>query len=174
MTIIITGDIEIGKTTVCQSVVELIKQSNLTSSGVLTVKREKDLFMQDIESQKEILFARRVRTTADVNSSRYQILKNGIDFRNCVIGKSKKSDVLIIDEIGPYELKNQEDQIFEWLSNKNNKIMLLVVRKKYLERIKRKLNCTVRVFKVTLKNRDAMPDNIFEWIKKSLGSATIH
>jgi len=137
--ILIAGEIEIGKTTVCQNLIQFIEKSPFSCSGVLTLKKSNDLFVQDIHSDGAVLFAEKIRDTFDENTSRYEIQKEGITFRDQVVEQNQDSDILLIDEIGPRELNNPKNSILQRITERKDKLSILVVRKKYLERIQKRL-----------------------------------
>lgn len=123
MKIAITGKPGSGKTTLCLKIFERLKSFNAT--GIVTKEVRKDgrrigFIFLDLEDGEELWLAH-VENPSDVRVGKYGVFVENIDriaeklrekrekLERCQNREKceKKSEVLIIDEIGPMEMKSQ-------------------------------------------------------------------
>lgn len=106
MVIIVTGTTGIGKTTVCQKLIETVRNQGYTCGGILTYKAEDGgIIIEDIQSGEN-------ETPASINdvyqgprTAKYFFKPEGIDFGIRAIDKGISAAILIVDEIGHLELR---------------------------------------------------------------------
>ena len=161
MVIIVTGNIGIGKTTVCQKLIEIVRNQGYTCGGILTSKADKGIIIEDIQSgQKE--------TLASINdvyhgphTTKYSFNPDGIDFGIQVIDKGTSAAILVVDEIGHLELRGEGfAKILELIKAGKVKDCILVIRRELLPAFLRQLPTTPLVFETTISNRNQLPQEI--------------
>jgi nucleoside-triphosphatase THEP1 len=164
MKLILTGQIGVGKTHVCASIIEQARKRKKICCGVLTWKIGDTLRVEDIFTGKRVTLAHKngVKQNAD------DLLFCSYLFRNSAIEFAEKAldrlgELLIIDEFGPLELEGKgfRNAIPVFISNKNAN-SILVVRSAIKERTIELLNCDFRLFELTLENRETMPNLVFK------------
>ncbi|MBO8183691.1 MAG: NTPase [Archaeoglobus sp.] len=166
MRIAITGKPGSGKTTLCLKIFDRLKKiEGVVVSGIITKEvREKGrrvgFLFYDLDDGEEVWLAH-VDNPTSVRVGRYGVFVENIrqiakKFRD------KKADVLIVDEIGPMELKSNDfiEAVKELMERDSSLIFTIHLRSKHplLERIRREF----KVFVIDEGNRDKLPDQILE------------
>ena len=133
MLIIITGTIGIGKTTVCQKMVEALRNQGYKCSGILTYKDATGhIIVEDIQSGKTEILASSNSEYDGPRTPRYSFSPKGIDFGIRAIDKGIDSDVLVIDEVGHLELGGEGfSKSLELIIAGKVKNSILVVRNEF-------------------------------------------
>jgi nucleoside-triphosphatase THEP1 len=173
MNVLLTGERQMGKTTVCRQVAELARGLDYEPAGVLALAvLDKDglpvayhaLMLADGEQR---LLARANGDLGGPRTGRYSFDANVF---SRVIGRlrgaiSQGCDLLIVDEIGPLELEQGRGlaPILSDLSGRGLPPLLLVVRSELAGQLQKRLSdITFRTFTVTQENRQALPDAIIK------------
>jgi nucleoside-triphosphatase THEP1 len=171
MNVLLTGERQVGKTTVCKQVMELARGLGYDPAGVLApALLDKDglpiayhaLMVADGEQR---LLARADGDLGGPRTGRYSF---DADVLSWMIGRlrgaiSQSCDLLIVDEIGPLELEQGEGlaPLLSDLSASGLPPLLLVVRPELAGRLQKRLpDIPLRTFTVTQENRQALPDAI--------------
>jgi len=158
MNLFLTGDIGIGKTTAIRA---FLSRANLSYGGFETKLYEDRVILRDLESNKIAVVSERI-------GPNWKIIKAGFEG----LGKSAikralaKRDIVVMDELGRFELGCKEFQKAVFSAIKSNRSVLGVLKKEsnpFLDRI-RSLN-EIIVLEVTEDNREFMP----ELIEKNIG-----
>ncbi len=162
MVIIVTGAIGIGKTTVCRKLIEIVRSQGYTCGGILTYKAaDKDIIIEDIQSgEKETL-----ASTNDVyhgpHTVKYSFNPRGIDFGIQAIDKGISAATLIVDEIGPLELRAEGfTKVLELIKAGKVKDCILVLRRDLLPDFLPQLPTIPLVFETTVNRRNQLPQEI--------------
>lgn len=171
MNILLTGERQVGKTTVCKQVAELARRMGYDPAGVLApALLDKGglpvayhaLLVSD---GKQRLLARADDDLDGPRTGRYSF---DVDVLSWVIGRLRRAisqgcDLLIIDEIGPLELEQGEGlaPLLSGLSTGRLPLLLLVVRPELTRQLQKWLSgISFRTFTVTQDNRQALPGTI--------------
>jgi nucleoside-triphosphatase THEP1 len=173
MNFLLTGERQVGKTTVCRRVAELARGLGYDPAGLLTpaLVGEEGLpvayHAQMVSDGEQRLLARakgdldgprtgRYSFDADVFSWVMEGLRRAI---------SQGCDLLIVDEIGPLELEQGRGlaPILPDLFTEGHPPLLLVVRPELIVQLQKRLPAIpFRTFTVTQENRQALPHDIVE------------
>ena len=179
--VLLTGERQVGKTTVCRQVAELARGLGYGPAGVLTpVILDKDGF--PVARHALMVSDGEQRLLAQANSDlekRNPKLSKGAPPRtgrysfdagvfSWVIARlqgaiSQGCDLLIVDEIGPLELEQGRGlaPLLSDLSTEKLPPLLLVVRPELTEQLQRRLpDIPFHTFTVTQENRQALPNAI--------------
>jgi nucleoside-triphosphatase THEP1 len=139
MVIIITGSIGIGKTTVCEKVVKIVRSSGYSCGGILTHKAANErLIALDIQTGEKVILASTDNTFDGPRTPRYSFNPEAIKFGIGAINKAIDSDVLIIDELGHLELNGEG----------------------FAESLLAQLGDNPAIFETTISTRDRLPRKI--------------
>lgn len=169
--VLLTGRRGVGKTTVCQAVVELARRREYRSSGVITpalfdnYKTKVGFEAVDVGNGERWLLARTDRELGGPHVGPYSFDPAGLARALRVLRKavSAKCDLFMVDEIGPLELERGEGfaPILDLLPAAGPTHTLIVVRPAFLDQLLLHLGDTEpAVSSVTEKNRDKLPQQI--------------
>ncbi|RLI70342.1 nucleoside triphosphatase [Archaeoglobales archaeon] len=161
MKIAITGRPGIGKTTACLRVYEILKDK-MNIEGFITFEvREKGkrigFKIRDLKGSKETWLAK--IGDGKVRVGKYAVFVDSVDEISRDIAHYN-ADLIIIDEIGPMELKSKKFiEAVEKLINKDNNL-LFSIHLKSNHPLLQKIRESFRVFILNEKNRDNVPSEI--------------
>lgn len=143
---IVTGPVHSGKSTFLANVVTLLQKQSLAINGFVThvqvdVDGLKRYVVEDlITGQKQLLCAD-IPQTGPVRTGRFSFYEQGLSLGETIINRQVNSyfDLLVVDEIGPLELKDQGwapslDRIFR----ERPVNQLWVVRERLLSQVMRR------------------------------------
>jgi len=162
MLIIITGATGIGKTTVCEKVVKIIRSSGYSCGGILTHKAaHESLIALDIQTGERLILASNDNTFDGPRTPRYSFNPEAIKFGIRAINKAIDSDVLIIDELGHLELAGEGfAKGLELVKTGRAKNSILVIRKELLPAFLAQLGDNPAIFEITVSTRERLPYKI--------------
>ena len=168
--IIITGNKGEGKTTKLLSIIEMLKEESVNITGFVAIGEWKNgerskYTLVDITTDKSAIICTDTQTSGYTKHGRFYFNPKAIAFgENTLLKAQRKNSVIIIDEIGPFELDGKvwHNSLVHHLEKTQN-ILLLSVRKKLVNNIikKYKLN------NVSYYSTDASDDNIVNEIINS-------
>jgi nucleoside-triphosphatase THEP1 len=162
MVIIITGAIGIGKTTVCEKVINIVRSSGYSCGGILTHKaRHESLIVLDIQTGDKAILASADNTFEGPRTPRYSFNPEAIKFGIRAIDGAIDSDILIIDELGHLELDGEGfAKSLELVKTGRAKNSILVIRKELLSAFLAQLGDNPSIFETTISTRDQLPRKI--------------
>ncbi len=140
--IIISGETRSGKTTYLKNLLKGLKEEKpeLKLGGIIAHGIDRDgsrlgFEIEDVVSGDKMLLSDQKNEQGDVRVGRFFFKPEGLDFGKSVLEKAvDESDLLIIDEIGHFELKGKGwFDIIEKAIKRDNLDMIWVVRKSLLE-----------------------------------------
>ena len=157
MRLVVTGPVEIGKTTVLRMLLPRLRRQGFQLGGVLTTTDARGgKWVQDLQTRQRRLLGPR-RPMGDVDVGRYGFRSEAMAFANRAIAQAQASGLLIVDELGSLELKGQGFvSALEALSGRGKKPALLVIRQKLLTEYAALLGPFDDIFTVTEANRDRL------------------
>ena len=171
MNILLTGERQVGKTTVCKHVANLARELGYNPAGMLSPA----LLGEDglpvayhalmVSDGEQRLLARADGDLGGPRTGRYSFDAAVFSW---VMGRlraaiSQGCDLLIVDEIGPLELEQGVGlaPILSDLARGKLPPLLLVVRPEMVRQLQKQLaGIAFRTFTVTQENRQALPDAI--------------
>jgi len=174
MIILITGRPGIGKSTICSKLITNLKDHNIVIGGLITpeVRRNNARIgfkLVDLLSGKEEYLAH-ISHPSSVKVGRYYVNLIALEHIGvaAIMQASVDADVIIIDEIGPMEIKSKI--FFETLLNTitNKKSFVIVVHWRLKSLLINLLpKNQFKLYEVTVKNRDKLPSIILNDILSS-------
>ena len=171
MNVLLTGECQVGKTTVCRRVAELARGLGYHPAGVLTpVVTDQDDFpvvrhaVMVSDGEQRLL----ARADGDLGGPRTGRYSFDADVLSWVLGRlrtaiSQDCDLLIVDEIGRLELEQGKGlaPILSDVSAEGLPPLLLVVRPELTAQLQERLPAIpFRIFTVTEENRQGLPEAI--------------
>lgn len=171
---IITGNQGSGKTTFLQEMIFGLANNNLQTGGILAVgfwkNYERDYFeLVDLKSKNGILFCQREPKEGWEKLRHFYINPSGQKFGEAALDPAylKDSDIVVIDEIGPFELKGKgwAQSIHSILEKLSGMFMVWVVRKSLLDEVSSHFNIQpLKVYDV----EEISAENVANYILKSI------
>lgn len=141
--IIVSGKSEQGKSSLLKQIVDYLQTNNIKVSGFLSpsiiennIRTGNDLI--DISTNQRVLLSRIYENQDLIQVGRFYFSKNGVEFAQNLLDVENNlhSQIIIIDEVGPWELENQG-----WASNINDLLlrtdipMIWAVRTSILDKV---------------------------------------
>jgi nucleoside-triphosphatase THEP1 len=162
MVIIVTGAIGIGKTTICEKVIEIARSQRYSCGGIITYKtRNKDIIIRDVQTGKTEALASTRKIYQGPRTAKYFFNPEGIDFGIQAIDRGAASDILCVDEIGYLELKGEGfAKVPEIVGTERLKNSILVIRKELLPAFLPRLGLRASIIETTIHNRSGLPQKI--------------
>jgi nucleoside-triphosphatase THEP1 len=166
--IIVTGDIGIGKSTVCRRVIDMCSGKNYICGGVLTFKNPSgDIIIEDILKGNRMAFASLVPVFNGPRIGKYYFNPAGLAFGESILESQAGSPVFIVDELGPLELESKGfSRAVALVNSKKTGACITVVRKSLLPFFLPMFTGTPAIYEVTLKNRDFVPGRILRRLSR--------
>jgi nucleoside-triphosphatase THEP1 len=174
MVIVITGDVGVGKTTVCRKLIAIAKNRGYTCGGILTDKApDKGIIIEDIGSGK----TERLASVEDIydgpRTPKYHFNPNGIEFGTRAIESAGSATILVVDEIGYLELGGEGfTRVLELIEAGGVRNCVIVIRSELLAAFMVWLP-TALVFNATIDNREQLPDEIGLVLLKGLEGSKV-
>ena len=163
MVIIVTGEIGIGKTTVCDKALKMLQSAGYICGGILTYKAiDGSLTVLDIQTrERRTLASTHDDTYHGPHTGKYFFSVKGIEFGLRAIERGIASDILFVDEIGYLELSGDGfARSLELIKAQKAKNSILVIRKKLLSAFLTQLDDNPSVFETTVSTRNQLPHKI--------------
>jgi len=141
--IIITGDVGQGKTSYLKEILSILQNQGLSLAGFIAEGvHENDTRLGydlvDIENGNSSVYIRTTSNPGWFRHGKYYFSSEGEIFGRKILGAidSGKTDIVVIDEIGPVELKGKAwAESVSTLVNESRMMQLWVVRKPILNRV---------------------------------------
>jgi nucleoside-triphosphatase THEP1 len=161
MVIVVTGEIGIGKTTVCEKVVAIAKRLGYSCGGILTPKSKEGIAIVDVQTGEEKVLASTNNIYQGPHIGKYYFNPEGIDFGIKAIDRGTYSDILLVDELGHLELKGEGfAKVLELIRAGKVKNSVLVIRKELLPAFSARLGPKLSITETTVENRNELPQKI--------------
>jgi len=162
MNIIITGTVGIGKTTVCEKVIQMAKSLGYSCSGILAPKApDKGIIIIDIKTGERKVLASINNIYQGPRIGKYFFNPAAIEFGTRAIDRGISSDFLFVDEIGYLELQGDGFvKILELIGAEKVKSSVLVVRRDLLPAFSARLGSNLSIIETNIYNRNELPQKI--------------
>lgn len=151
--ILITGQQNSGKSTLCKNIVDHFSKSGIKISGILSELEKEDdklsaIYAIDIQTNEKILLAQYFPGWDKNKPERkWKFHKNVFEWGNSVLKKSVPTDLLIIDELGYIEFEEKKGwtQSFMILNGNCYKCAIIVVRPECVDLAKKIFNIKYQI-----------------------------
>ncbi|MCK4369341.1 MAG: hypothetical protein KAV68_06785 [Dehalococcoidales bacterium] len=162
MNVIVTGRVGIGKTTICEKVVEIARTLGYSCGGILTPKvPDKGIIVVDVQTGERKVLASIKKIYQGPHTGRYFFNPEGISFGIKAIDRGISSDILFVDEVGHLELKGEGfTKILELIRAGKVRNSVLVIRKELLSAFSAQLGSNWLIIETNIYNRNQLPKKI--------------
>ena len=162
MVIVVTGAIGIGKTTVCEKLIETVRRQGHSCGGVISCKvQNEDIVIKDVQTGEIRALASTSSIYQGPRTAKYCFNPEGIAFGVQAIDRGIASDILLVDELGHLELRGEGfTNAVEQIATGKVKNCLLVIRKELLPAFLPQLGAKTLIFETTINNRNQLPGEI--------------
>jgi nucleoside-triphosphatase THEP1 len=164
---VITGEIGIGKTTICRKVLQMARNAGYTCGGIITHKMPSDsLSVMDIGSGEMVPLAIPGDKYGGPLVPRFTFVPEGVWFGMRAIETGSQADILFVDEMGIIETMGEGFiRAFDIINERKPRNSILVIRNELLEYLLPGLDSDPLIFTATDQIRDRLPGDIFAVIK---------
>jgi nucleoside-triphosphatase len=162
MLVVITGAIGVGKTTICQKVIDITRSQGYGCAGMITCKApDGGIIIEDVKTGQRMTLASLNSIYDGPQVGKYFFNPEGIEFGIRAIESGKDSSLLVVDEIGPLELKGGGFvRALELIKDGKVRDCIIVIRSGLVSTFLPQLGTTPLIFETTVNNRDQLPTDI--------------
>ena len=166
MKILLIGEIGVGKTRVCEKIVEGARRKGIACTGTLTRNFEEKgnvvLQIEELSSGEKRILAQKKddgKVPKGIHICKYVFNEDTVKFAKKAF--LKRGDLLVIDEVGPLELAGKAfSNAFKEFERTGNHHALLVTRIEIKDEVAKRLKTNYETYEVTEKNRNKLPEII--------------
>ncbi len=170
--VILTGERDVGKSTVCRETLALAQAKGYTCGGVLTLKRSSGaLDVLDLGSG----YVRRLTVEPEVSPAviqgRFRFDPETLAWGRHALTHATPCQLLVVDELGPLEIERGDGwrEAFDVLRQDDFALALVVVRPELIVKAQLRLPASaVNVLTVTTDNRDALPAQLLKMLDREV------
>ncbi len=171
MNLLLTGEKQVGKTKLCTELIKLMRTRNLNPTGLLTPAlynnsgKKVGFFAFNISNGESWLLASTEQEFDGPRVGNYSFNQLALERAIEVLTQAchYPQNLLLLDEIGPLELKQQGGffPILNLLPLNGQGHLLLVVRTASLSELQQRLTpASFQIVEVTTANRDSIPQQL--------------
>ena len=174
--VILTGERNVGKTTVCRKTVALAQARGYVCGGILTLSHADDVRdVLDVRSgcTRRLTVEPDGAGTPDADSAvvqgRFRFDPKAMTWGNDALARATACHLLVVDELGPLEIERGQgwQKAFDVLRGNDFTLAIVVVRPELLEQAQRRLpTASTTILAVNARNRDGLPDLLLEILSK--------
>lgn len=165
MHVILTGERQVGKSTLCRKIARAVEKGGFSVGGVWTETiahgDERTLMVHNLAGGDAVLLATTVGAGPGPRQGPYHFSREGIFLGIRAIGSGLSADLLVIDEIGPLEMRQQG--FFPILHTVGRAAhTLLVIRRSLIDEalVRLRLGHDFEVIPVLPAHRDELADRL--------------
>jgi nucleoside-triphosphatase len=166
--VLITGERGVGKTFLCQKVVEEAQRAGHSCAGLLSpprseVQQKEGIGLLDVRSGEERPLATADDASHGLRWGRYRFATSTLEWGSRVLAEATPCDLLVVDELGPLELETGQGLVkaLDVLVQGDYALALVVVRPELIGALQERLpGHEIDVIRVTLSNRDRLSTQI--------------
>jgi len=165
-TILLTGERQVGKSTLCLRLMQLVRETGLDVSGLITRRTgPHDLAVLEIATGKFYSLTLPFEGSGGIKLPHFRMDPTAMARSMRALESSFPTQVLILDELGPLELLRGKGwvNVLRLLGGGKYWMAFIVVRPALIINAVMQLpTTTYTVVRVTLENRDFLPDALLK------------
>ncbi|MFN2285913.1 MAG: nucleoside-triphosphatase [Anaerolineae bacterium] len=163
--VLLTGNRQIGKTTACVSLVNMLRETDLRVSGLITLRTgPDDLAVQEVNSGDTYPLTLPHNSDGGFLVGHFRFSTEALARSNRALDACFPTQVFVLDEVGPMELVYGQGwaRAITLLRHHKYRIAFIVVRPELLVSAMRQLPLTYyTVIHLTAEIRDSVPASLF-------------
>jgi nucleoside-triphosphatase THEP1 len=173
MFIIITGEVGIGKGTVCRKALGLLPDANCQCGGVITRKDgDGKIIAEDVLTQTRMTLASRNGDYQGPSVGAYHFNPAGLAFGMDALNKGAALPLFVVDEIGPLEVSGRGfANAVTLINGRKSGSCLAVIRVDSLHSFLPRFDELPLIYLVTSENRNDIPLEISQLLDRSFAIA---
>lgn len=148
--LIITGEIETGKTSLCLEIAGIAREAGIKVAGILSpsVFQENDKIAIDVLNlknwERQRLAELRDRRQSGLETQRWSFIPEAVFWGNQILKDVMPCDLFMLDELGPLEFHRNQGWVsgFEAVERGDYQAALLVIRPSLLDEAARRWEIT--------------------------------
>ncbi|KPJ80693.1 MAG: hypothetical protein AMS17_20195 [Spirochaetes bacterium DG_61] len=169
--ILLTGEKEIGKSTLCRKVCDCVRARGYEPAGIVCLalydsdKRKRGFMAEDVRTGRQWVLGTREKKLFGPVYGPYTFSRSGLHRAGRILKRAPKKgcDLLVLDEVGPLEMQRGEGfrSALDRLTSQKYVNLLIVVRPSLIEKVKTLFeDRNVTVVTVNIKNRNTLHECI--------------
>jgi nucleoside-triphosphatase len=175
--VLLTGERQVGKTYLCQRVVEEARRRGFSCAGVLSPalfegQDKVGISLVDVSRGEERPLATANDLLHGIRWGRYRFFPSSLAWGAQVLAGAAPCDLLVVDELGPLELVEGRGLVkaLDVLAEGGFFLALVVVRPALLDEMTGRLKGRQPMtLEVTLSNRDLLPLHVLSMLEEEKG-----
>jgi nucleoside-triphosphatase len=175
--VLLTGPRGVGKTCLCQRVARRARKTGRSCKGVVSPAvleggEKTGIRLLDVATQEDRPLAFSGDESGDVRWGKYRFVRETLDWGADVLKRATRCDLLVVDELGPLELKAGKGLVaaLDVLNAGGFALALVVVRPELIDELRERLpGSSVQILEVTEANRDRLPERIVDLLQEEMG-----
>jgi len=173
MFIIITGEVGIGKSTLCRKALGLLRDVEDRCGGVITCKDGNGkIIAEDVLTQTRMVLASRNGDYQGPRVGAYHFNPAGLAFGVDALNKGATMPLFVIDEIGPLEVSGRGfANAVALINGRKSGSCLAVIRVDSLHSFLTRFDELPLIYLITLENRNDVPLEISRLLDRSFAIA---
>ncbi len=144
--ILLTGELQSGKTNLCLDLYKLAQETNIQVGGVISpavFEGDKKIAIDALDLKRGIrnrLAELKTSHISDLETQRWSFFSDVVDWGNKILEEAVPCDLLIIDELGPLEFQRGKGWVagFSAIESGEYSTALLVIRPSLIEEAARR------------------------------------
>jgi nucleoside-triphosphatase THEP1 len=169
--VLITGDRQIGKTTLCLRLAEALRQTGVQATGLITRRTgTHDLTVEELASGQIYALTQPIESHEGIALGHFRMDPQALERSIKALDASFPTQVFILDEIGPLELERGQGWVraITLLKDARYDIAVIVVRPELLTRAIWQLPASFyTVLSVKKENRDDLPASLLHVVREA-------
>lgn len=170
--VLITGERQTGKSTLCRKMVQVLDQSGFDVAGLLTeTVAPHELWVTEIRSGDRYTLTYPFDSDAGIAMTHFRMNPQAMARSANALTACFPTDVFILDELGPLELKRGQGwiQVIHLLRYQTYRVAFIVVRPTLLVDAMWQLPYSVyTVVEVNTRNRDTLPAALTRLVQEEI------
>ena len=171
--VILTGERNVGKSTVCRETIALAQAQRHTCGGILTLKRANGaLDVLDVHKGHVRRLTLEPGASPAVVQGCFRFDSETLAWGNEALTHATPCHLLVVDELGPLEFERGEGWVraFDVLHKGDFTLALVVVRPELIVQAQKRFPLgAVTVFSVNTDNRNNLPETLLRILNRERG-----
>ena len=167
--VLVTGERQLGKSTVCRKLVQHLQGADYQLSGLLTRRTgPHDLAVTELHTSQTYPLTMPFDPEVDRPLGNFLFSPDAVRRSNAALDTSFPTQIFFLDELGPLELQHNKGwaKVIQLLAKQAYGMAFIVIRPALLmQAIDALASAIYTVVRVRENNRDALPDTLYRMVR---------